>query len=63
MFDLHDPGWSPGAVDGLADALCDYSDVLSTSKMDFGGCTVMLTTFAVPPGTEPVPFVPTGLAR
>lgn len=22
-FDMHDPGWSPEAIDSLADAICD----------------------------------------
>ena len=53
-FDLHDPGWSPEAIDRLADALCDYSDVFSTSKTDFGACDVLPFSLSVPPGTKPV---------
>lgn len=26
-FELHHPGWSPEAIDDLADALCDPADV------------------------------------
>ena len=54
VFDLHDPEWSPEAIDHLADALCEYADVFSRSKTDFGECTVMPFTLSVPPGTKPV---------
>ncbi|CAB1117464.1 unnamed protein product [Ectocarpus sp. CCAP 1310/34] len=53
-FDLHHPGWTPEAIDRLADALVEYSDVFSTSKTDFGSCTIMPFTLSVPAGTKPV---------
>ncbi|CAB1116486.1 unnamed protein product [Ectocarpus sp. CCAP 1310/34] len=53
-FDLHNPGWTPEAIDRLADALVEYSDVFSTSKTDFGFCTIMPFTLSVPAGTKPV---------
>ncbi|CAB1106230.1 unnamed protein product [Ectocarpus sp. CCAP 1310/34] len=53
-FDLHNPGWTPEAIDRLADALVEYSDVFSTSKTDFGSCTIMPFTLSVPAGTKPV---------
>ncbi|CAB1099587.1 unnamed protein product [Ectocarpus sp. CCAP 1310/34] len=53
-FDLHSPGWTPEAIDRLADALVEYSDVFSTSKTDFGSCTIMPFTLSVPAGTKPV---------
>ena len=53
-FDLHNPGWTPEAIDRLADALFEYSDVFSTSKTDFGSCNIMPFTLSVPAGTKPV---------
>ncbi|CAB1121588.1 unnamed protein product [Ectocarpus sp. CCAP 1310/34] len=53
-FDLHNPAWTPEAIDRLADALVEYSDVFSTSKTDFGSCTIMPFTLSVPAGTKPV---------
>ncbi|CAB1114482.1 unnamed protein product [Ectocarpus sp. CCAP 1310/34] len=53
-FDLHNPGWTPEAIDRLADALVEYSDVFSTSKTDFGSCTIMPFTLSFPAGTKPV---------
>ncbi|CAB1111208.1 unnamed protein product [Ectocarpus sp. CCAP 1310/34] len=53
-FDLHNPGWTPEAIDRLADALVEYSDVFSTSKTDFGSCNIMPFTLSVPAGTKPV---------
>ncbi|CAB1117548.1 unnamed protein product [Ectocarpus sp. CCAP 1310/34] len=53
-FDLHNPGLTPEAIDRLADALVEYSDVFSTSKTDSGSCTIMPFTLFVPAGTKPV---------
>ena len=53
-FDLHDPGWDPPAIEQLGDVLCDVSDVLSTSKTDFGSCSLMPFEVSVPEGSAPV---------
>ena len=28
-FDLHDPGWTPPAIEQLGDVLCEFPDVFS----------------------------------
>ena len=53
-FDLHDPGWDPPAIEQLGDVLCDFPDVFSTSKTDFGSCSLMLFEISVPEGSAPV---------
>lgn len=55
VFDLHDHGWSSEAIDTLAGALYDNSDVFSIFKTDFGAC---LSLFSAPPGTIPIVFRP-----
>lgn len=53
-FDLHGPGWSPEAIDRLADALCDFPDVIATPKADFGECDTKPSETLLPPGPRPV---------
>ena len=53
-FDLHDPGWTPPASEQLCDVLCEFPDVLSTSKTDFGSCSLMPFEISVPEGSAPV---------
>ena len=53
-FDLHDPGWTPPAIDQLGDVLCEFPDVFSTSKTDFGSCALMPFEISVPEGSGPV---------
>ena len=53
-FDLHDPGWTPSAIEQLGDMLYEFLDVLSTSKMDFGSCSLMPFEISVPKGSGPV---------
>ena len=53
-FDLHDPGWDPPTIEQLGDVLCDFSDVFSTSKTDFGSCSLMPFEISVPEGSAPV---------
>lgn len=36
MFDLHGSGWSPAVITALGDVFCDFPDVFSISKTDFG---------------------------
>lgn len=53
VFDLDAPGWSPQAVDNLADTLCEYADAFSTSKTIFGECTVMPSPCSLEPSLSP----------
>ncbi len=54
MFDLHGSGWSPSVIDALGDVLCEYQDVFSSSKTDFGSCSLMPFKITVPPDSDPV---------
>ena len=53
-FDLHGTGWTPPAIEQLADFLCDFTDVFSKSKTDFGSCSLMPFAISVPEGSAPV---------
>ena len=53
-FDLHGSGWSPSVIDSLEDVLCEFPDDFSTSKTDFGSCSLMPFKITVPPDSEPV---------
>ena len=52
-FDLHSPGWTPLAIEQLGDVLCDFADVSSKSKTDFGSCSLMPFEISVPEGSAP----------
>ena len=54
IFDLHGSGWSPSVIGSLGDVLCEFPDVFSTSKTDFGSCSLMPFKITVPPNSEPV---------
>ena len=54
VFDLHGSGWSPSVIDDLGDVLCEFQDVFSTSKADFGSCSLIPFKISVPPGSAPV---------
>lgn len=41
-------------IDDLADVICDFPDVFSTSKTDFGSCSLMPFKITVPPDSSPV---------
>ena len=53
-FDLHDPGWTPPVIAQLGDVLCEFPDVLSTSKTEFGSCSLTSFEISVPEGSAPV---------
>ena len=53
-FDLHDPRWDPPAIEQLGDVLYDFPNVFSTSKTDFGSCSLMPFVISVPEGSAPV---------
>ena len=54
VIDLHDPGWTPPAIEQLGDVLCEFPDVLSTSKTDLGSSSLMPFKISVPVGSAPV---------
>ena len=53
-FDLNDPGWTPLAIEQLGDVLCEFPVEFSTSKTDFGSCSLMPFEISVPEGSAPV---------
>ena len=48
VFDLHDPGWDPPAIEQLGDVLCGFPDVFFTSKTDFGSYSLMPFEISIP---------------
>ena len=55
-FDLYDHGWTPAAIEQLDGMLCEFPDVFSTSKTDFGSCSLMPFETSIPEGSAPVTF-------
>ena len=55
-FDLHGPGWSPSVITALGDVLCEFPDVFSKSKTNFGSCS--LIPFKIPAHTASTPYSP-----
>ena len=53
-LDLHDPDWTPLAIEQLVDVLCEFPHLLSTSKTNFGSCSLMPLEISVPEGSTPV---------
>ena len=53
-FNLHDPGWTPSAIDQLGNVLCEFPDMFSTSKTDFWSCSLMPFEISIPEGSAPV---------
>ena len=53
-FALDAAGWDPTAIDALSTTLTTYSDVFSSSKLDYGECSLRLFEIKVPPGTQPI---------
>ena len=51
-FDLHDPGWTPSAYEQFGDVLCEFHDVLSTSKT--GSCSLIPFEVLVPEDSAPI---------
>ena len=54
-FGLHDPGWTPLVIEQLGDVLCEFPDVFSTSKTDFGSFSLMPFEISVPEGSDHLP--------
>ena len=53
-FDLNDPDWTPPAIGQVGDVLCEFPNVFSTSKTDFGSCSLMQVEISVPESSAPV---------
>ena len=60
-FDLHGPGWNPLAIEQLVDVICNFGDVFSESKTDFGSCSLMPFEISVPEGNALVTSQPHGI--
>ena len=52
-FALDAPGWEPSAIDALS-ATLEYADIFSSSKLDYGACSLQSFEIKVPPGTQPI---------
>ena len=53
-FALDAPGWEPSATDALSATLEEYADIFSSSKLDYGACSLRPFEIKVPPGTQPI---------
>ena len=53
-FDLQGTEWTPEAIEQLGSALCEFPDVFSKSKSDFGSCSWMVLVISVREGSAPV---------
>ena len=53
-FDLHGDGWSPSVIDDLGNVLREFPDVFSTSKTEFGSCSLIPFKITVPPDGAPI---------
>ena len=53
-FALDAAGWGPTALDALSTTLTTFADVFSSSKLDYGECSLRPLEIKVPPGTQPI---------
>ena len=53
-FALDAPGWDSDAIDALSATLKEYTDIFSSSKLDYGACSLRPFEIKVPPGTHPI---------
>ena len=53
-FALDAAGWDSPAIDALSETLAAYADVFSSSKLDYGECSLRPFEIKVPPGTQPI---------
>ena len=53
-FALDAAGWDPTALDALSTILTTYADVSSSSKLDYGECSLRPFEIKVPPGAQPI---------
>ena len=52
-FALDAPGWDPSAIDALSATLKEYAVMFSSSKLDYGACSLRPFEIKVPPETHP----------
>ena len=57
-FALDAPGWDPDAIDALSVTLKEYADIFSSSRLDYGACSLRPFEIKVPPGTHQIPSRP-----
>ena len=53
-FALDAAGWNSTAIDALSATLTTYADVFSSSKLDYGECSLRPFEIKVPPETQPI---------
>ena len=53
-FALDAPGWEPSAINAFNATLAEYADIFSTSKLDYGACSLRRFEIKAPPGTQPI---------
>ena len=53
-FELDAAGWGPAALDALSTTLTTYAGVFSSSKLDYGECSLRPFEIKVPSGTQPI---------
>ena len=53
-FALDAPGWDSDAIDALSATLKEYADIFSSSKLDYGACSLRPFEIKGPPGTHPI---------
>ena len=53
-FVLDAPGWEPSAIDALAATLTEYADLFSSSKLDYGACSLRPFEIKAPHETRPI---------
>ena len=53
-FTLDAPGWDSPAIDALSETFVAYADVFSSSRLDYGECSLRPFEIKVPPGTQPI---------
>ena len=53
-FDLHGSGWFPSVISSLRNVRCDFPDVFSASKTDFGSCSLVPLKITVPSDSAPI---------
>ena len=57
-FALDAAGWDPPVIDALSETLAAYADVFSSSKLNYGECSLRPFKMKVPPGTQPIQSPP-----
>ena len=57
-FALDAAGWDPTAIGALSTTLTTYADVFSSSKLDYGECSLRPFEIKVPSGTQAIQSCP-----